>query len=262
MLEAGRLFRRYRGVYVVGPGALTLTGGFLAAVAYAGDDAVLSGLAAAAHNEMATWRGGTTDVTAPRRVHAQPGLRLHRTELPTDERSHWRGVPTTTTGRTLLDCAATCKPRAIERMLNEAYVRGLPLKPLPSVLLARYPGKRGTRTLRLALHRFEGGPTPTKSPLEERFLDFLDRHGFPRPLTNHRIETDAGTLTVDCAWPRERLVIEVDAPSTHGSRPALVNDRRRDRALRRVGWDPNRIMEEDLEDEMALAAEITALLGA
>lgn len=201
MLEAGRLFRRYRGVYVVGPGALTLTGGFLAAVACGGEDAVLSGLAAAAHNELAEWRGGPIDVIAPRRVHAQPGLRLHRVELPKDERSIWRNVPVTTTGRTLLDCASTSTVREIECMLNEAYMRGLPFKPLPSVLLSRYPGKRGARTLRQALRRFEGGPTPTKSPLEERFVDFLDRHGFPRPLTNHRIETHIGTLTVDCAWP-------------------------------------------------------------
>lgn len=146
-------------------------------------------------------------------------------------------------------------------MLNEAFKRGLPIKPLPAVLLTRHPGTRGSKILRQALERFEVGPTPTRSDLEERFLDFLDRHSFPRPLTNHPIRTDIGVLTVDCAWPRQRLVIEVDAPSTHGSRPALLNDRRRDRALRRAGWDPNRIMAEDLEDEAALVAEIESLLG-
>lgn len=146
-------------------------------------------------------------------------------------------------------------------MLNAAYMRGLPLKPLPSVLLARYPCSRGVRTLRAALTAFEVGPTPTRSPLEERYLAFLDCHHFPRPLTNHRITTGIGVLTVDLCWPEQRLVIEVDAPSTHGARPSMLNDRRRDRALILAGWTPGRLMEEDLEDEGALAAEITALLA-
>ena len=84
----------------------------------------------------------------------------------------------------------------------------------------------------------------------------------PRPLTNPPIETHIGTIDADCLWPAQRLAIEVDAPSTHGSRPAMVKDRRRDRALILAGWTPSRIMEEDLEDEVALAREISALLAA
>lgn len=260
--QGGLLAKRYRSVYSVGPGELDLSGRFMAAVAYAGEDAVLSGPAAASHNELAEWRGGLIDVTVPRRVQAQPGLRIHRCSLPPDERGFWRNVPVTTTGRTLLDCAATCTVREIELMLNEAFRKGLPLKPLPSLLLTRHQGSRGVGTLGAAVTAFEGGPTPTRSPLEERYLDLLDRHGIPRPLTNHPIPTGIGVLTVDCCWPDQRLVIEIDAPSTHGARPSMLNDRRRDRALILAGWTPGRLMEEDLGDEAALAAEITALLAA
>lgn len=262
MVASRQLVRRYRGVYSVGPGELTLSGRFMAAVAYAGEDAALAGPAAAAHNELAEWPGGLIDVIAPRRVKPQPGLRLHRCTLPVDERGFWRNIPTTTTGRTTLDCAALSGVRDVENLFNEAFVKGIPLKPHPSVLLTRYPHARGVRTLREALHRFGEGPTPTNSDPEERYLGFLDRHGFPRPHTNHPILTDIGTLTVDCAWPDLRIVIEVDAPSTHGSRPRMRNDRRRDRALRRAGWDPGRIMEEDLDDEDELRREMDALLGA
>jgi len=103
---------------------------------------------------------------------------------------------------------------------------------------------------------------PTNSELEERFIAFLDRHGLPRPLTNRRIATTIGTLRVDCLWPAERLVVELDAFGTHGSRPCMVKDRRRDRALGLAGWRHERLMDFDLDDEPALAREITALLAA
>lgn len=94
---------------------------------------------------------------------------------------------------------------------------------------------------------------------EERFFGFLDRHGFPRPLTNVDVETHIGTQNVDYLWPAQRLIAELDGFGAHGTRPAFRNDRRRDRALRIVGWNPNRLVWEDLDDEPALAQELRAL---
>lgn len=182
--------------------------------------------------------------------------------MPRDERTIFKGIPVTTTGRTILDCATSATPREIERMLIEAFMLGLPVKPALAVLLDRHPRSRGAASVRVALKRFEDGPTPTRNDLEDRFLDFLDRHGLPRPQTNYDIPTHIGTIEVDLCWPAERVVIEVDAPSTHGSRPRMLNDRRRDRALTLAGWTPGRVMEDDLEDEPALAAEIRAFLSA
>jgi len=42
----------------------------------------------------------------------------------------------------------------------------------------------------------------------------------------------------------------------------MVKDRRRDRALGLAGWRHERLMDFDLDDEPALAREITALLAA
>lgn len=262
-LTGGGLVRRYRGVYVVGPGPLTADGELLAAALFAAPDGVVSHHPASRLLGLASGSaGGIIDVTCPRRIAAPRGIRAHRSTLPRDERTIWRKVPVTPTGRAIFDCAADSTARQIERMLNEAFVLGLPIKPPLATLLDRYPGRRGTVTARAALDAFEGGRTPTKSDLEERFVDFLDRHGFPRPLTDHPVETHRGTVKVDCAWPARRLAIEVDAPSTHGSRPRMLTDRRRDRALILAGWTPGRVMEEDLDDEPALAAEIGALLVA
>ena len=261
-LATGRLVRRYRGVFVIGPGPLTVTGELLAAVLFAGEDAVLSHLAAAGHHGFVDWRGGVIDVTCPRRVAAPPPIRCHRRRLPRDERTIREGVPTTSSGRTIFDCAAVVGIRDVERMLNEAYVMGLPLKPRPEALLDRYPRRRGTATLKSALEAFGTGPRLTKSDLEERFLAFVDRHRLPRPRTNFPIDTRIGRVRVDCAWPALRYAVELDAPSTHGSRRAMLNDRRRDRALRSIGWRVDRLMEDDLADEPALLTELSGLLAA
>ena len=78
---------------------------------------------------------------------------------------------------------------------------GLPMKPTLPVLLDRYPAGAASRlsappSSASALARRLRSPT-----LEKLFLDFLDRHGFPRPLTNLSVATDIGMLIVDCAWP-------------------------------------------------------------
>lgn len=258
-----RLVPRYRGVYVVGPGPLTAEGEWLAATLFAGPGSAVSHYPAAARWELKAWRpGAIIDITAPRRIAAPKGLRAHRSELPFDERTIRGGVPITTTGRTILDCAAQMTVRETERLINEARVLRLPIRPSLATLISRHPHRRGVATARAALAAFAAGRTHTRSELEERFLAFLDRHGFPRPRTNQDVRTHLGTLNVDCLWPAERLIIELDGYSTHGSRPAFTRDRRRDRALRIAGWHPSRLTWEDLDDGPALAAEISALLAA
>jgi very-short-patch-repair endonuclease len=262
-IDDGRLVPRYRGVFAVGPGPLTAHGDVMAAVLFAGPDALASH-----HAAGVTWRmlrqglGLIIDVTSSRRIRGPRGIRAHRSPVAADERTRCHGIPLTSTGRTILDCAETSTPREIERMLNEAFVFGLPIKPALAVLLDRYPRRRGAATVRTALTSFEGGTTLTKSEVEERFFDFLDRNGFPRPQTNRDVPTHSGVLNVDLCWPEARLVIEIDAPSTHGSRPKMLKDRRWDRALTLAGWTPARLMEDDFDDEDSLVVEIRGLLGA
>jgi very-short-patch-repair endonuclease len=145
-------------------------------------------------------------------------------------------------------------------MLIEAHAIGVPIRPSLNEIFARYPGHRGVASLREAALTFTGPTTRTRSDLEEDFRSFLVRHGLPQPHCNHDIETHIGTINVDCVWLAERVAIELDAPGTHGSRPRMLRDRRRDRALILAGWTPGRLMEEDLLDEAALARELTGLL--
>jgi very-short-patch-repair endonuclease len=74
--------------------------------------------------------------------------------------------------------------------------------------------------------------TPTRSELEELFLQLCDDHGIRRPEVNTRIEG----MEVDFVWRDQRLIVEVDGYAHHRSPTAFETDRERDVNLTRAGW--------------------------
>jgi very-short-patch-repair endonuclease len=101
-------------------------------------------------------------------------------------------------------------------------------------------------------------PQRTRSDLEDRFLDLVERHGLPRPLAGVSI---AGHET-DFAWPQARLIVETDGGGTHGTAEAFEADRLRDRATLRAGYRTIRLTDEALDDEAAVVRDLTAGLAA
>jgi very-short-patch-repair endonuclease len=125
-------------------------------------------------------------------------------------------------------------------------------------LVARYPGRAGTPAVRRLLERRDIGRNITKRELELRFLAFLDAHRIPRPHVNARVDG----REVDCLWPEQRLIAELDGFATHGTRTAFETDRARDRALLLAGYRVTRITWRQLAQEpKALAAELDGLLS-
>ncbi len=233
----------------------------MAAICFAGDDAAVSGWDAANLHGLTEGKyRGWVDITCPRRLATPRGIRAHRSAPPPDEVRVIDGIPVTSTGRTILDYSAMRTQRDVERLLERAFQLRRPIRPSLEKLIARYPGRRGLVTLRAAMRVFESESRPTKSELEEAFLEIVDRHQLPRPFRNMDVRTPKGTFEFDLVWPAQRLVIEVDAPSTHGSRPKMVSDRRKDRGLLLAGWSSGRVMEEDLADEQSLVWELRELL--
>ena len=259
-IDTGRLIVIHRGVYALGPAPLDDVGRWRAAVLVAGSDGWLSHRAGSAHWGLFRW-SGFAEVSSARRIRDRDGARFHRCEIPRSERSVNLGIPVVCPSRAILDLAAHVHGRPLERALNEARVLRLPARPTLAELIERYPGRRGIRAAREALDLFDGGPTPTRSELEERFLELIDRHGLRRPLMNRLVRTGVGTFTVDCIWPSRHVVIELDGWGTHSSRRSMREDRRRDRALRIAGWQPSRVSPDDFGDEARLVSEITALLA-
>lgn len=260
-IEAGRLHQLHRGVYAVGHRAISREGRWLAAVLASGEDAVLGRRSAAALWEIRTGGGARTEVVVAGARRPRPGIAPYRSALAGDEVTAHRGIPVTTPARTLLDLAAVLAPARLERAVARAEVLRLADAVSLPVLLERHSRRPGAAALRAILAA--GAPAVTRSELEERFLAFLAGEGLPRPRTNVWMTVGAHGIELDCLWPRQRLVVELDGYAVHGTRAAFEADRERDRALQAAGFRVLRVTWRQLHDAPArLAADLARLLAA
>jgi very-short-patch-repair endonuclease len=124
-------------------------------------------------------------------------------------------------------------------------------------LAERYPRRPGLKAIKALLSEAGIGARIIRSELEERFQDFLIRIGLPLPQTNVVIEG----YEVDCVWPEQRLIVELDGHATHSPTYAFELDRARDRRLEAAGWHVIRITWRQLELEADLVeADLRRLL--
>jgi very-short-patch-repair endonuclease len=241
-LKPGRLRQVHRGVYTLEHRLLTQDGRWMAAVLACGARAVLSH-----HSAAALWgmrQSSRIEVTTPV-MRQRPGIKVHRANLPPDERTTHRGIPTTTVPRTLLDLSAAVQRHELRGALREAERRRLTDPLSLHDLVARYPRRPGLKAIRALLAEAGIGAKIIRSELEERFQDFLLRAGLPLPQTNVVIEG----YEVDCVWPEQRLIVELDGHASHSPTHAFELDRARDRRLEAAGWRVIRITWRQLEQE-------------
>jgi hypothetical protein len=253
-VASGRLHVVHRGVYAVGHPLTTEDGTFMAAVLASGPGAVLSHLAAARHWRIA--QSDRVEVTTPRQRPPLSGVIRHRAAIPGDEVTRVRDVPTTIVPRTLLDIAPKISaPRLAAALAQAQRLRLHDRLSLPD-LLARYPRRAGTAAIRALLDDHD--PPVTRSELELLFLEFLAARGFPRPLVNHWMPVGDRWIEADCAWPEQRLIVELDG-SAHES--AFHDDRVRDEDLLAHGWHTMRVTYRRLTREGdELAANLRRIL--
>jgi very-short-patch-repair endonuclease len=262
-LERMRLHPVHRGVYAVGRRRLSRPGAWMAAVLACGDGAVLSHRSAAVHWGICRPDPSRTDVTAPRRVGRRDGIRAHRAILPADEITEVDGIPVTTAARTLFDLAATLERDQLRRAIEQSEALRLSDATPLAALIARYPGRRGTAVLKTILGAEARAAAITRSELEDRFLCFLAARGLPLPSTNVWLQIGEDWIEVDCVWPEQRVVAELDSWGHHGTKAAFRRDRARDRRLKVAGWQPIRITSWDIDEQpRALEAELLALTSA
>lgn len=228
-----------------------------------GDEAVVSHRSASAVWGIRPWSGTFVEITLPGRggTKKRPGRLIHRSgDLPGQERTVERGIPTTTLPRTLLDLAAVVPPHHLRRAVERADQAELfDLREVQRVLGA-HPGRPGRRPLLALLADFQDhGDTVTRSDLEAIMLQICVDHGFSRPQVNHY----DGKRESDFRWPDHHLIVEVDSWTFHGrTRRAFDGDRARDRALLREGWRVARFTDRQiLADPAAVARELAALLA-
>ena len=233
----------------------------MAAVLAGGEGAVLSHRSAARFWRLLPPVAEWVEVTSPGRRLRRDGIVGHRGDLRDDERLVEEGIPVTSPFRTIFDLAAVAGKREVERALHEAEVRQLTDRVSLSLLLERYPGRRGTRVLRELL----GSDEPvgiTRNEFEEAFLALIDAYGLPRPRMNATLALRGRFFEVDALWEREHVALELDSREVHGTKKRFETDRQRDRILVAEGYRTMHVTWLQLRDEPeAIAADLRLALG-
>src|SRR3954471_8730131 len=226
-VERGRLYRVYRGVYVVGRPELTELGSFMAAVLSCGEGAALSHTSGAALWRMLPARPGPIHVSTTCSRRGRRGIVLHRRQAL--EVTRHRGIPVTTPAATLIDIAGCCKRTVLEAAINEADKLDLIH---PAALrreleaAARQPGLAVLRAL-LDRHTY----AMTDSVLERLFVPIARRSG----LGTLRTQQHVNGHRVDFYCPELGLVVEADGGRHHRTPMQQTRDRRRDQAHTAAG---------------------------
>ncbi len=215
-------------VYAVGHLAGSVEGDLMAAILYAGPDAMLSHATALWWHGLLEHQPTPLQVSTARKCASQPGLEIHsRRTIPL---IHHRRLPTTTISQALLDFSATAPVADVVRALAEAdYRRVLNHRELHETC---GPGRPGSTTLKQALRRHTPELARTKSKLETAFHALCRRGHIPAYEVNHPL---CG-FTVDTFWPDLGVVVELDGVQGHATPAQMRRDHRRDLILRAAGY--------------------------
>jgi hypothetical protein len=200
-----------------------------------GPGAVLShGSAACAWGIFRVW-AMPLEVTAPA-GHRRRGIRVHRARLARPDVTREAGLRVTSVARTFVDVAPRMSEKALRRAVNDQLRANRLRLPALAELLERVPRHPGARRLRPFLDRCDG---PTRSELEDTFLAFIERFGFPRPLIN----VEVAGREADAWFPQERVIVEIDGWDYHRDRDTFETDRDRDATALALGIPTVRVTE-------------------
>ena len=236
----------------------------MAAVLACGEEATLSHRSAATLLGLLNVKGGPIDVTISRQSSiVRRSIRIHRSAyLAPHDRIEVDGIACTSVPATLLALAATVPPNVLESACNQAEIQGVLDMRAIDELLERRRGHPGASRLQAALVVDGMGFDRTKSKLEKRFLQLARKRGLAIPAVNAWMPIPGEEIQCDFVWHNERLVIEVDGWTTHRTRKAFHDDRRRDRLLRLAGWEVVRFTHRDVDrDPDHVVAIVRAMLA-
>ncbi len=111
-------------------------------------------------------------------------------------------------------------------------------------------GRPGLARVRRVLSQRASWQKPAGSKLELRVLRALERAGVPELTRQHRLVLPSGiVIHADGADPRVRWAIEIDHVTWHGGRADSQRDKGRDRGLRLIGWQAERVTDQELRDD-------------
>lgn len=140
----------------------------------------------------------------------------------------------------MLDCAAVTSMGLLDRIAESAIRQRLTSwRALAQSLDShRERGRNGTTQAAELVERRLGTPVVTRSDFSNRVRDLLIDHGIAAPVVEHPVADASGRhiLSVDLAWPAQRLGWELDSKAFHFDTAAFERDRHKRNALIGAGW--------------------------
>jgi hypothetical protein len=262
-VRTGYLYPELPGIFAVGHPARSDESNLFAAVLYAGPGAALAGLTAALWRGLVKWHTAPAiEVATPRRIRSLPasdpnnrlGTAIEVRGRRPIERHTYHGIPTVPIAAIMLELAASGDVELVRFALAQLdYDRTLDIGALEALCGRGVPGST-------ALRRAIGRPQPrfarARSPFEVRLIQVCERTGIPLPAVNEKV----GGLTVDAFWRDELVVVECDGELNHGTWRQRKRDLRRDQTLRRLGALPIRYTYDQLDDPVAIHADLMPIL--
>jgi hypothetical protein len=245
-LDDHRLQPVHHGIYAVGHVAPSPDGDLMAAVLACGDGAKASHASTAYLLGVFRTPPAEPEITVPTLAgRSRNGINVHRvSHLHHLDTMRWRGIPTTTGARMLLDLAPRTPLTELTRAYHELWVRKRARPEQIEACIARNPRKPGASKLRSAI-----GSDATLSGLEDGFLALLRTHRLPRPRTNIDHEGDK----VDCHWPEYGVTIELVSFRYHATRHAFEQDVARRRRSNHIQYSWGDVFERGTQTARGVA---------
>ena len=201
----------------------------MAAVLACGEGAALAHLSSVALFDCSRWPIGEPHVLVPRRHRPIEGITIHHClGLDPLDITVFRGIPTTTVARMLVDLSASHTEYQVAYVINRAAWQAR-----STATQRSGPGRARKDTRERACSPAPSSSTSPAAPgpgATSRTGSSSWSRGFPVPLVNMEFLG----YEVDFRWPDRRLAVEVDGNHTRPNDKR--NDAGRDRVLREAGY--------------------------
>ena len=190
---------------------------------------------------LGLWAGPSpAEVTSELRTgHRHHEARVHRTaDLRPSDIVHLHGIPSTNATRTCIDMGARLDEARLHRLVDRAvHLRLTTVDQLVRrfLQLARR-GRDGIATTRSVLEALSPELGLVESDLETLLVRLITAAGLPQPDRQVEVATAGRIFRLDFAYVPQKVAIECDGFSAHGSRLAFEDDRHRQNLLVLAGW--------------------------
>ncbi len=196
------------------------------------------------------------------------GIVVHRCRRidPVDIVELNNGIRLTSPPRTLFDSAdmigESATASVLEQLLNDQRCTFGTIADTVGRLY--HPRRPGSATALAVIRSRPAWRTALQSGLESVVLEEIARQGLPVPTTQFPMRLPDGIdISVDFAWPRYRVALEVDHPAWHAGAQESHRDKHRDRKLVSIGWNALRLTDIDVATGLTEAiADVGAVLRA